>query len=246
MLCNFKYYIHCLIFIVTGNSRISDDLSNVGHTKEKILELLLGGSKSAGEIAEKLQIQKSAARVHLESMQTLGAVKSRFKIEKMGRPKKVYELTEKGRELFPRKYDMFLNMMFEKIVGKNGEAEAREIVDSIAEDIASGIRSRINRSDRPDDLEHSLRIINDASNEMGFSSALSREKEDNSFCIQSKNCILHKVASNNQDLVCHGIHDKIISKSLGGKSNVRVELKECIALGSEYCRHVITDRKPRK
>lgn len=216
-----------------------DDISSVGETKEKILELLLGGSKSAGEVAEKLQIQKSAARVHLESLKSLGVVRSQFKIEKMGRPKKVYELTEKGRELFPRKYDLFLNLVLGKIADKKGEAEAREIVESVAEDIASGIRSKIGKADHQDDLEQSLKIINDASNEMGFASSLSREKENDSFCIQSRNCILHKVASSNQDMVCHGLHDKIISKSLGGKPNVRVELKECMALGNEYCRHVI-------
>jgi DeoR family transcriptional regulator, suf operon transcriptional repressor len=221
---------------------VQDDMSTVGETKEKILELLLDGSKSAGEVAEKLQIQKSAARVHLESMQSLGAVRSKFKIEKMGRPKKVYELTERGRELFPRKYDQFLNLVFEKIIDKKGEAEAREIVDSIAEDIASGIRTKIERSGRQGDLEQSLKVINDASNEMGFASSLSKEEKDGSFCIKSKNCILHKVASSNQDVVCHGLHDKIISKSLGGRSGVRVELKECMALGSEYCRHVIRDK----
>ena len=214
-----------------------DDISSVGETKEKVLELLLGGSKSAGEVAERLQIQKSAARVHLESLKSLGAVRSQFKIEKMGRPKKVYELTEKGRELFPRKYDLFLNLVLGKIADKKGEAEAREIVESVAEDIASGIRSKIGKADHQDDLEQSLKIINDASNEMGFASSLSREKD--SFCIQSRNCILHKVASSNQDMVCHGLHDKIISKSLGGKPNLKVELKECMALGNEYCRHVI-------
>jgi DeoR family transcriptional regulator, suf operon transcriptional repressor len=220
---------------------IQDDKSSVGETKEKILELLLGGSKSAGEVAEKLQIQKSAARVHLESLKSLGATKSKFQIEKMGRPKKVYELTERGRELFPRKYDLFLNLVLGKIAGKKGEAEAREIVESVAADIASEIRAKIDKSNRAGDIEQSLKIINDASNEMGFASSLSREEKDNnSFCIQSKNCILYKVASNNQDMICHGLHDKIISKSLAdGKSNVRVELKECMALGNEYCRHVI-------
>lgn len=222
---------------------IQEDIGTVGETKEKILELLLDGAKSAGEVAEKLQIQKSAARVHLESLQTLRAVKSKFKIEKMGRPKKVYDLTEKGRELFPRKYDLFLNLVLDKIADKKGEAEAREIVESIAEDIASDIKSRIDKAGHTDDLERSLMTINDASNEMGFASSLSREKENNSFCIRSKNCILHKVASNNQDMICHGLHDKVISKSLGGKSNVKVELKEFMALGNEYCRHVITPKK---
>jgi predicted ArsR family transcriptional regulator len=69
---------------------LHDDLSRQGETKEKILGYLLEGPKSAGEVAAKLQIQKSAARVHLESLQSLHAVKSKFKIEKMGRPKKVY------------------------------------------------------------------------------------------------------------------------------------------------------------
>src|SRR5829696_4227552 len=99
-----------------------EEIGTVGETKERILELLLGGSKSAG-------------RVHLETLQSLRAVRSKFKIEKMGRPKKVYELTEKGREFFPRKYDLFLNLVLDKIAEKKGEAEAREIIESIAEDI---------------------------------------------------------------------------------------------------------------
>jgi DeoR family suf operon transcriptional repressor len=216
-----------------------EEIGTVGETKERILELLLGGSKSAGEVAESLRIQKSAARVHLETLQSLRAVRSKFKIEKMGRPKKVYELTEKGREFFPRKYDLFLNLVLDKIAVKKGEAEAREIIESIAEDIASRIRAKIDKNNHPHDLEQSLKIINDATNQMGFASSLEREEKDSSFYIQSKNCILHKVASNNQDIICHGLHDKIISKSLEGNSDVRIELKECMALGNEYCRHII-------
>jgi DeoR family transcriptional regulator, suf operon transcriptional repressor len=222
---------------------IQEEVVNLGETKEKILELLLGGSKSAGEVADRLQIQKSAARVHLESLQSLRAVRSKFKIEKMGRPKKVYELTEKGREFFPRKYDLFLNLVLDKIADKKGQAEAREIIESIAEDIASGIRAKINKNNHTTthDLEQSLKIINDATNQMGFASSLGREEKNNSYYIQSKNCILHKVASANQDMICHGLHDKIISKSLEGNNNpeARIELKECMALGNEYCRHII-------
>jgi DeoR family suf operon transcriptional repressor len=219
---------------------IQEEVGTIGETKERILELLLGGPKSASEIAEKLQIQKSAARVHLESLQSLRAVRSKFKIEKMGRPKKVYELTEKGRELFPRKYDLFLTLILNKIAGRKGEAEAREIIESIAEDIASDIRAKVDKNNQQsNDLEQSLKIINAASNQMGFASTLERDEKDDLFYIQSKNCILHKVASANQDMICHGLHDKIISKSLAGNSDARVELKECMALGNEYCRHII-------
>jgi len=215
------------------------EIGTIGETKEKILQLLLGGPKSAAEVAERLRIQKSAARVHLETLQSLRAVRSKFKIEKMGRPKKVYELTEKGREFFPRRYDLFLNLVLDKIAGKKGNAEARQIIESIAEDIASEIRAKLDKITHPHDLEQSLKIVNDASNQMGFASSLGRDEKNNSFYIQSKNCILHKVASHNQEMICHGLHDKIISKSLEGNSDAGIELKECMALGNEYCRHII-------
>ena len=89
---------------------------------------------------------------------------------------------------------MFLNLVLDKIAGKKGEAETREIIESIAEDIASSIRANIDKNNHPHDLEQSLKIINDASNQMGFASSLERQEKDNSFYIQSKNCILHKVA----------------------------------------------------
>src|ERR671922_9050 len=65
-----------------------------------ILNLLLDGSKTAGEIADKLHIQKSAIRTHLGSLQAEQTVKSYFRVERLGRgrPKKVYEITESGRE----------------------------------------------------------------------------------------------------------------------------------------------------
>ena len=222
-------------------SPIQGEKGNLGETKEKILDLLLAGSKSAGNIAGTLRIQKSAARVHLESLKSQGAVRSKFQIEKIGRPKKVYELTEKGREFFPRHYDLFLKLVLDKIASTKGEAEAMKIVEDVAEDIAQGIRHKIDRSGSAGNLEKSLRIINDESNAMGFASSLSKEeKENKSFCIQSRNCILHKVASNRQELICHGVHDKIIAKSLGDiNSGVKVELRECMALGDEYCRHVV-------
>ena len=226
-------------------AHVQDEKAGLGQTKERILDLLLSGSKSAGDIANSLKIQKSAARVHLESLKSQGAAKSKFQIEKMGRPRKVYELTEQGRELFPRHYDLFLGLVLDKLASRKGESEARKTVEAVAEDIAQGIRERIDKSRSAGNLEQSLKIINDVSNELGFASSLSREEKDgSSFCIKSRNCILHRVAANNQDLVCHGIHDKIISKSLAaGNSGVMVELKECLALGNDYCRHTI--RSPR-
>jgi predicted ArsR family transcriptional regulator len=77
---------------------------------------------------------------------------------------------------------------------------------------------------------------------MGFMSSF--YKEDNStYSVMSRNCIVHKVAFNNQDVICHGFHDRIIQKALEGKLNPEVHLKECIALGDNYSRHIISTKK---
>jgi DeoR family suf operon transcriptional repressor len=210
-----------------------------GETKEKILEMLLDGPKSSVEIADRLKIQKSAIRSHLESLQSEKAVTSHFKlnIERMGRPRRVYELTEGGRELFTRKYEEILSLVLKKISETNGQEELRKIVESIADEIAEDLKHKIQRNGN---FEEKIRILNQLSDEMGFISSLRKDK-DGSFYITSKNCILHKIALKNQDIICHSLHDRIIKKSLNGEnSDVKVELKDCIALGSNFSTHKIT------
>ena len=213
---------------------------NLGDTKELILNLLLGGSKTAGEIADQLKIQKSAIRTHLESLQTEQSVISYFKIERLGRPRKVYELTENGRELFPRRYDQLLSLILQMIESKEGHEYMKKMIESIADSMAQDIYDKIKKNSSS--LEESLRILNSVSNEMGFMSSFYKEDDNNSsstYSIVSRNCIVHKTAIKHQDAICHGFHDRIIQKSLDGKIKAKVELKECIALGDQYSRHII-------
>jgi predicted ArsR family transcriptional regulator len=219
----------------------SKKAETLGDTKDLILNLLLGGSKTAGEIADKLKIQKSAIRTHLESLQTEQSVRSYFKIERLGRPRKVYELTESGRELFPRKYDWILSLILKEIESTEGHEYMKKIIESIADNIAHDIDEKIKKSSSS--LEESIRILNSVSNEMGFMSSYHKEADNNTYSIVSSNCIVHKIAIRHQDAICHGFHDRIIQKSLDGKINAKVQLKECIALGDKYSRHLITANK---
>src|SRR5918911_3836157 len=130
-----------------------------GDTKQKIMEILLEGPRSLGEITGKLQIQKSAVRIHLESLQSEKAVESHFKIERLGRPRKIYRLTENGRELFPRKYDLLLSMVLKKISETNGQEHAKKLIESIADDIAASIRYEIEKSGNLSNFEGSLEIL---------------------------------------------------------------------------------------
>ncbi len=228
----------------------ADTLGGGSNTKELILNLLLEGSKTAGEIADKLKIQKSAIRTHLESLQTEQSVRSYFKIERLGRPRKVYELTESGRELFPRRYDLVLSLVLQEIELTKGHEYMKKMIESIADKMAYDIREKIKKSSSSS-LEESIRILNSVSNEMGFMSSFYKEEEaDNNnggsrstYSIISRNCIVHKAAIRHQDAICQGFHNRIIQKSLDGKMGAKVQLKECIALGDKYSRHIIIANK---
>jgi predicted ArsR family transcriptional regulator len=214
-------------------------------TKKLILNSLLDGPKTAGEIADKLHIQKSAIRTHLASLQTEQAVKSYFRVERLGRPKKVYEITESGRELFPRRYDMILSLLIQKIEEKEGHEYVKDVIASIADSIANEIRERIKKSNTSGSLEKSLKILNSSSNELGFMSSVNKEEDNDgidTYSIISRNCSVYKVALGHQDVICNGFHTRMIEKALDGKVNLDVQLKECIALRDNYSRHIISTR----
>jgi DeoR family transcriptional regulator, suf operon transcriptional repressor len=216
----------------------------LGETKGRILQLLLESPKTAAEIGDKLQIQKSAVRTHLDSMQTEQVVRSYFKIEGFGRPKRIYELTESGHELFPRKYDMILLLILKKIEELNGQEQLKKIIESITDNIADDIKDKLQKNNSSGSLEPSLKMLNSVSNEMGFVSSII--KDHNAYSLISRNCIIHKAALNNQDAICDGFHNRMIKKTLDGELNVNVQLKDCIALGNNYCRHIITTKSGRK
>jgi DeoR family transcriptional regulator, suf operon transcriptional repressor len=209
------------------------------NTKNLILNILLDGSKSIGEIAAKLQIQKNAIRNHLETMEREEVVKSYFKTEKVGRPKKVYEITTNGRELFPRKYDTILSLLIQKIEDNQGHEYVKKIMMSIADTMASEISDKISKGNTSGNFRKSLTILNAWSNDIGFMSSLHKES-DGSYSIVSHNCIVHKAAIAHQEAICQGFHNTLIQKALEGVMKPTVQLKECIALGDNYSRHSIT------
>ena len=139
--------------------------------------------------------------------------------------------------MFPRKYDLLLSLILQSIETAEGHHYAKKLIRSVADKIAQGIQDKIKNSSA--DLEESVRILNSSSNEMGFMSSFYKE-DDSTYSIMSRNCIVHKVAFSNQDAICHGFHDRIIQKALEGKINHEVQLKECIALGDNYSRHIIS------
>jgi predicted ArsR family transcriptional regulator len=55
-----------------------------------------------------------------------------------------------------------------------------------------------------------------------------RREDDGTHSLISHNCAVHKVATSHQDAICHGLHDRMIIKSLGGHDSDEKLFSSCI------------------
>ncbi len=120
----------------------------------------------------------------------------------------------------------------------DGHEQLKKIIENMADDLAADINDNIKKNHSSGSLDASLKILNSVSNDMGFISSIVKERD--SYSLLSRNCIVHKAALKNQDAICNGFHSRMIKKVLNGELNVNVQLKECIVVGHNYSRHVIT------
>lgn len=74
-------------------------------TKEEILRLIkTAGKLSILEMARELGITEMAVRKHIQALEKDGFIRSAIQRQTKGRPSKLYQLTAKGEDLFPKKY----------------------------------------------------------------------------------------------------------------------------------------------
>lgn len=96
------------------NSRISSDsidmdLENIGlsnpglaDNQVKILHLIKKqGDITAAQISQQIEMTSMGARQHLETLETRGYIKHLFKKAGRGRPKKYWQISNKGQSQFP-------------------------------------------------------------------------------------------------------------------------------------------------
>ena len=202
--------------------------SLLGASRSRVLQSILSESKTAGEVATQLHITLTAARKHLERLGSLGFVEGKFEAEGVGRPKKRYQLTTEGKELFPRQYDQVLNRLLTKISEDDGGDRAESIMAALAKDIATDLDGTSTRS-----AVHS-RKVEDGVNLLGFESTFKRN--NGTLTVISRNCPLWKVALSQRETVCRGFHEELLHNCFGSK---KIEREKWMIDGDSYCKHTI-------
>lgn len=201
-------------------------------TRGRILEELAVTPRTARDLADKLGIQESAARGHLERLEERGLVVPTFHREGVGRPRKRYALTPTGQELFPKQYGMILNTIVDELLSREGEGFVGAVFAQAGERMARAIASDLPASSS---MEERAQHLVAALNRIGFGCSAERTPEGR-YRIVRTNCVFRQSALAHSYLLCE-VFDKHLTETLLGGAGV--DLEESIGRGGVRCAHLI-------
>ena len=204
----------------------------LGKVKGNIISELSLQERSMDELSATLHINKNAVKEHMETLEIKGYVKPFFRGTGAGRPRKYYELTEKGLSLLPKRYVSFANMLVEEIEKEIGRDRVNIILGKIADriidetgwsrDLQTPARTREEKISRLSEFVSTL-------NRLGYYARL--EVTEDVVRIIRHNCIFYELAKVNNKIICGTLGSDIIKGSL----NENFRIKEKFSDGGNRC-----------
>ncbi len=211
----------------------ADDLGVLlGNVKGNIITELSFAERSMDDLSHLLKINKTAVKEHMETLEMKGYVHSFFRGGRAGRPRKFYELTEKGLSLLPKRYISFATMLVNEIESEFGRDKVNLILGKVADKIVteSGWKKSISaisvtREDKISKLQEFVSTLN----KLGYYAKL--EITDDVVRIVRHNCIFYELAKNNNKIICGSLGSGIIRNSI----DQNFMIKEKFSDGNNKC-----------
>lgn len=211
-------------------------------TKENILAYLKrSGGCSIDGLAREFGLAKMTIRQHLAALERDHYVVSREERRKTGRPHLVYNLTEGGEELFPRRYERLAELAIEEVafldadelVGLSPKDKKRLLLMKMAERVYRDHEEKV----REKPLQDRVQIVTDILREEG--GFADWKANDAGFEIADHNCAYRRVVDSQPEL-CDW-HMSLLGRLLG----TEVECKQFIRQGADACRFLVkTEQEP--
>ena len=172
-------------------------------TKDDILNHLLKESgATAQEIAESLCVSPQAVRRHLKDLEAEGRICHKAVRANMGRPQHAYELTAKGREAFPHRYDEFAVSLLDTLAETVGRDRVGSVLRKQWERKATEYRQKIGGGSL---TERITRLVSLRRTE-GYMTEWERLDElegQPQFAILEYNCVISNVAESFPSICGH-------------------------------------------
>ena len=200
------------------------------NTRERVLQtLLLRERCTINELAEAVEINPISVRHHIFRLEADGLVQSEEERHGVGRPRRIYFLTEKGREQFPTRYIRLTMRLFEQLKEQASPIFIKGLFTQMAEDMAEDYRAEIQDLS----IEKRLDLIRMLLSREGFNVEI--EKQGEYYYIRESSCPYYHVGQNHPE-VC-SVDQTLISTIL----NIPAQKVQCLLQGDSVCTYVIRE-----
>ena len=210
-------------------------------TKEQILAQLkrTGGSTVDG-LAAAFGLARMTVRQHLAALERDRLVVSHEERRPTGRPHLVFNLTDYGEEMFPKRYDRLANLALQEVAfldadelaGLSSEEKKRLLLTKMAERVYQEHAARVREKPLPDRVA----VVADILQEEGGFAEWSAQGPD--YEIVDYNCVYRRVADSHHD-VCDW-HVALLGRLLGRE----VTCNQFMSRGADSCRFIVSEQGP--
>ncbi|BDG61619.1 MarR family transcriptional regulator [Caldinitratiruptor microaerophilus] len=214
---------------MVSNVEPSEDRS----TRREIIYLLrTAGPLTVSELGERLGITHVAVRRHLTALERDDLVTSTLMRQPMGRPTRLYSLTEAADDLFPKKYS---TLAVEMVDFMAEQAPDQRMVDEFFarrwERLTENYGPQVTRGK---DVRERVARLAELQAANGYLASWEKGDGPGEFVLREFNCPVHAVSRKYPQACKHEL--KFFKTVLGTD---QVERVECIADGQPACKYVI-------
>jgi len=199
-----------------------------GERQQALLRLLLveRDGLTVDELANRLDITRTAVNQHLNSLAQDDYVAKGRARESRGRPSHTYLITSRGMDLFTKRYSWFSSLMLEKIRREGGSQSLSTILRELATSVADEHQELM--KGKP--LEKRIEAIGRLMLKLGYEARVITSGDGQPLGVEAHNCVYHNLASEYPE-VCD--FDLQLLEDLSG---AQVHHEECMVRGGSSCR----------
>lgn len=204
--------------------------NDVKSTRDRVLQTLLTHDQcTINELADSVDINPISVRHHITKLEAEGYVASTEERHGVGRPRRIYYLTKRGREQFPKRYLTLTLRLLDQLKETLPENMVNELFSQMAFELAADYKDEIDGMN----IEDRLDLIQTVLSDEGFT--VNWEKSGNTYQIHESSCPYIHVGHDHPE-IC-SVDQTLISSLL----DVPAEKIKCKLNGDSHCTYVIPD-----
>jgi DeoR family suf operon transcriptional repressor len=205
---------------------INEDSSK--STRERVMRTLLTRKRcTINELADAVEINPISVRHHISKLQADGLVDSAEERHGVGRPRRLYFLTEDGMERFPTRYLKLTLRLLEQLKETLPANLVSKLFAQMAQEMAAEYAEELDGLS----MEQRLDLVKDVLTGEGFT--VDWERQGDQYQIREASCPYFYVGQNHPE-VC-SVDQTLISTVL----SVPAEKIKCLLQGDNYCTYIV-------